>query len=236
MDDHIIAIKGIKDGLLVHINPIEEWNTITVELAARIDERISFFAGAFVTADFGERPVTKSEMLSLKALLERRNLTLNVVLSASRTTLDSAEALDIRTTSGNMIAGRDTEYESARDGGPEDVPFDPEEEGTIGKLVRRTLRSGRTIHSHGHVVVYGDVNPGAEIVATGDIIVWGRLRGRVHAGAEGDESAIICALDMAPGQLRIAGYIATSPDDKNHQAQPEVAFIRNHQLVVEAWR
>jgi septum site-determining protein MinC len=85
------------------------------------------------------------------------------------------------------------------------------------------------------VVVFGDVNPGAQIIATGDIIIWGRLRGMVHAGAEGDNKAVICALDMSPNQLRIAEYIATAPSDKRRTVRPEVASVRDNQIVVEAW-
>jgi septum site-determining protein MinC len=84
--------------------------------------------------------------------------------------------------------------------------------------------------------VYGDVNPGAEIIAAGDIIIWGKLRGNVHAGAEGDENAVVCALDMTPNQLRIAGYITTSPPDKRRKPRPEVASIRNNQIIVEGWQ
>jgi septum site-determining protein MinC len=102
-------------------------------------------------------------------------------------------------------------------------------------MIRRTLRSGRTVHSIGHVVVFGDVNPGAEIIATGDVIIWGRLRGNVHAGAEGDEDAIVCALEMTPTQLRIAGYIVTSPAEKSHEPRPEVALVRDGQIIVETW-
>jgi septum site-determining protein MinC len=86
------------------------------------------------------------------------------------------------------------------------------------------------------VVVFGDVNPGAEIVAAGDVIIWGRLRGTVHAGANGDENAIVCALDMMPTQLRIAGYIVISPPDKRRKPKPEVALVRDNQIVVEAWQ
>ena len=82
-------------------------------------------------------------------------------------------------------------------------------EGAI--LVRRTLRSGYSLQHSGHVVVIGDVNPGAEIIAGGDVIVWGHLRGMVHAGAEGNDDAVVCALDLAPTQLRIGGLIATTP-------------------------
>ena len=103
-------------------------------------------------------------------------------------------------------------------------------------MIRRTVRSGRTVRSQGHVVIFGDVNPGAEIIANGDVIVWGRLRGNVHAGANGDESAFVCALDMIPTQLRIAGYISISPQDKRHKPKPEMALIRDDRIIVEAWR
>jgi septum site-determining protein MinC len=225
MQDGLITIKGIKDGLLINLNTTEEWQSITEELATRIDEKADFFAGATVTVDLGNRPVPKYELSSLKALLERRKLTLTVVLSDSDTTNQSAIALDMRIETGNIVPGREAQ---------ETIPINSEETGTPGVLFRRTLRSGRTIHSDGHVIVYGDVNPGAKIIATGDIIVWGKLRGTVHAGASGDESAIVCALDMSPNQLRIASYIVTSPPGKRGDVYPEVALIRDNQIVVEA--
>lgn len=223
MPDDMVAIKGINDGLLIALNPSEEWLTVTADLAARIDERAEFFAGAQITVDLGERPVPKHELHGLKALLERRGLRLNVVMSDSGTTIEAANALDIRTTTS-------TKKLNAA------APITPEEEGTSGVLIKRTLRSGRIVHSQGHVTVYGDVNPGAEIIAAGDIVIWGKLRGNVHAGANGDNTAIVCALDMMPNQLRIAGYITVSPPDKRRKAQPEVAFIRGTQIVVEAWK
>ena len=86
------------------------------------------------------------------------------------------------------------------------------------------------------MVIIGDVNPGAEIVASGDVIVWGRLRGLVHAGALGDETAVICALELTPTQLRIADQIAISPDEKRGKAIPEQAAIRSGQIVAEMWQ
>ena len=84
------------------------------------------------------------------------------------------------------------------------------------------------------MVVMGDVNSGAEIVAGGSIIIWGRLRGLVHAGAGGDEKAVVCALEFAPTQLRIAGEIAISP--KRHgKLQPEVAHLQDGNLTAEPW-
>lgn len=227
MSEPTFVIKGVKDGLLITLSPTEQWNTVTAQLAAHIDQQSTFFAGARIIVDLGERPVPKYELSSLKALLERRDLMLWAVLSDSHTTQEAAEALDLRTSVGSIVPGRVPNEDGTQ--------ISAEETGTAGVLIRRTLRSGRVVHSAGHVIIYGDVNPGAEIIALGDVIVWGRLRGNVHAGADGDEKAVVCALDMMPTQLRIAGYIVTSPAEKRHKPRPEVASVRNNQIVVEAW-
>lgn len=232
MTEEIVSIKGIKDGLLITLSPTEEWQSITQELAARIDEKQAFFKGARVTIDVGERPVPKYELTSLKALLDRRELTMIVVQSSSATTIESAHALDLRANVPQDSRQQKNELDNEL---LDALPIDSEEQGTVGVMIKRTLRSGRTVHSRGHVIVFGDVNPGAKIIATGDIIIWGKLRGTVHAGAEGDVTAVICALDMSPNQLRIADLIATAPSDKKRKARPEVACVRNEQIVVEAW-
>ena len=103
------------------------------------------------------------------------------------------------------------------------------------KWVKGPLRSGVKIQYDGDVVVMGDVNPGAEIVAGGSVIIWGRLRGVVHAGAQGNEKAVVCALELAPTQLRIAGGIAVSPK-KQGKKQPEVAHLKDGQLVAVPWQ
>ena len=102
-------------------------------------------------------------------------------------------------------------------------------------FISKTLRSGTRIEFPGHVVVLGDVNPGAEIVAEGNIIIWGRLRGAVHAGSKGDESAKVCALDFAPMQLRVAEEVVNIKKEKQI-AGPVVAFVRNERVVVESWK
>jgi septum site-determining protein MinC len=222
----MVTIKGINDGLHITLDADQEWNVVTAELASRIDQQVAFYAGAKVTLDVGERPVPKDQLSGVKALLERRGLSLACVQSDSKTSLDAATTLDIRTIALTAVAAND------QDGS---TPYSSEEDGTPGVMIRRTLRSGRTVHSRGHVVIYGDVNAGAEVVAGGDVIVWGRLRGNVHAGANGDIDAMICALDMMPTQIRIGNLISTSPPDKRHKPKPEVAFVRDGQIVVEAW-
>jgi septum formation inhibitor MinC len=96
---------------------------------------------------------------------------------------------------------------------------------------RGTLRGGQALHNLGNLVVIGDVNPGAELVASGDIVVFGALRGVAHAGAQGDRAARVIALELAPTQLRIATLIATS-DAGVKPRGPEHASIVDERIVV----
>ena len=78
--------------------------------------------------------------------------------------------------------------------------------------LRQNLRSGQTVSHKGHLVIVGDVNPGAEVMAEGDITVWGALRGVAHAGIVCNLEAEIRSLKLQPIQIRIAHAIARSPD------------------------
>lgn len=102
-------------------------------------------------------------------------------------------------------------------------------------IVKRTLRSGQSISYAGDVVIVGDVNAGAEVIAEGDIIVLGSLRGLAHAGAMGDRSAIIYALDLSPVQIRIADVIARAPDHTQNKSVPEIARIKDNNIIIETF-
>jgi septum site-determining protein MinC len=96
---------------------------------------------------------------------------------------------------------------------------------------RGTLRGGQTLHNLGNIVVIGDVNPGAELIASGDILVFGSLRGVAHAGAQGDLSARVVALELAPTQLRIATMIAAS-DAGAVAPGPQHAYILGDRIAI----
>jgi septum site-determining protein MinC len=95
-----------------------------------------------------------------------------------------------------------------------------------------TLRGGQALHHDGNIVVVGDVNPGTELVATGDIVVFGRLLGVAHAGAQGDDSAKVFALQLQATQLRIATCIAVDEDRSRDTSEPEVAFVRDGRIAI----
>jgi septum site-determining protein MinC len=96
---------------------------------------------------------------------------------------------------------------------------------------RGTLRGGQALHNLGNLVVVGDVNPGAELVASGDIVVFGALRGVAHAGAQGDRGARVIALELSPTQLRIATAIASGEAGAKPRG-PEHASIVGDRIVV----
>lgn len=103
------------------------------------------------------------------------------------------------------------------------------------KYVDGTVRSGDTVEYKGNVVIIGDVNAGAMIKAKGSIIVLGILRGMVHAGYDGDETASVYALCMAPLQIRIAQIIAKSPDQKRKLSiHPEIAKISGEIITIDS--
>lgn len=110
----------------------------------------------------------------------------------------------------------------------------------LGHFYRGTLRSGQSIEFASSIVVIGDVNPGAKVIAKGNIIVIGSLKGAAFAGVNGSQNAFIIALDMDPMQLRIGDLYARSPDSKGflkkkHQPSKEmqIAFVENNNIYIE---
>lgn len=106
--------------------------------------------------------------------------------------------------------------------------------------IQRTLRSGQTLTADGNIVIVGDVNPGSEIKAVGDITVWGILGGIAHAGIEGNQFAKIRALKMNAIQLRIGEVFARRPDSANipyiqktDTFVPEEASVDGNHIIIQ---
>jgi len=123
---------------------------------------------------------------------------------------------------------------------PEDMEENSENTSELQTLyLTQTLRSGQTVTYEGNIFIVGDVHPGSEVIATGDITVWGILGGIAHAGSNGNVSAKVRALKLNPIQLRIAGLYSRRNDTVNvpyiqrtNEFTPEEARINNKQIVV----
>lgn len=103
------------------------------------------------------------------------------------------------------------------------------------KFYRQTMRSGQIIRYLGNIVIIGDVNPGSEIYAAGNIIVLGNLRGNVHAGNTGNRRAMIAAFNLQPKILQIANIMTRAPEDDEKTYYPEVAKIKDDTIIVEPY-
>ncbi|QSO45913.1 septum site-determining protein MinC [Alicyclobacillus mengziensis] len=102
-------------------------------------------------------------------------------------------------------------------------------------IFKGTVRAGQQLVFKGDVVIIGDVNAGGEVAATGDVYILGRLRGIVHAGMDGDESAIIAAAEFSPMQLKIADWVSRAPESDGQPLQTfmEFAYLREDGMAVD---
>jgi septum site-determining protein MinC len=263
-DNDAVIIKGIRGGVLLLLDDREEWDALLVELDERVKSRVQFFRGAALTVNLGRRVIDEPEWATLRDTLARYEMQIEAVVSTSDQSRAIAAGHGVRQRAPAFAARGDTVAEATAAAGiaprPPPAPAlttadaidfgiladaqDPVPPGhslwpeAVGGLfLRRTLRSGQSIQHDGDVCIIGDVNPGAEVLAGGDVVVWGSLRGMVHAGAGGNTDAVICALQLAPTQLRIANTRSRGAEPGSDAAglTPERARCADDRIVVEPW-
>jgi len=172
--------------------------------------------------DCGDWLLSCADLEQLQELLLLHNLNLVALRSVEPRTIVAGVAMGITT---QLQAPAPPAQQ------PPQQPGGRQEKAT---LYEGCLRSGDCLEHGGTVVVLGDVNPGAQIRAAGDVIVWGRLRGMAHAGSRGNGEARIAALQLQPQQVRIASATALGPGEHGPPGQAEQAVQRNGQIVIEA--
>jgi septum site-determining protein MinC len=221
LSEEKIQIKGISEGLLVTVkdNP---WSDARDLVTLKIDENPEFFSGAKIVLDVGDVPIKAAELGKIRNELSERGVTLTTVLSKSPATLQNAQALGLST------------YLGVRQDYAKKKSSSNYFEGDAAVWVERTLRAGYKVETKCHVVVMGDVNPGAEIITAGNVVVWGRLSGSVHAGADGNLDAKVMALELEATNLQIAQIVAV-PITKKKKKQPEIAYISKNEIIIEGW-
>jgi septum site-determining protein MinC len=197
----------------------ENWADILEDLHLFFHNAGNFFHGGRVILELLEtQDLDKTTFTQLRDVLEEHEMQLWAVVGGNVETQRLIREQGLRT--------RLPDNEAEREPDPQSNAL----------FIKKTIRSGQRINAPGHVTVLGDINPGGEIIAVGNIVVWGHVRGIVHAGALGDRDAMICALALEPAQLRIADLITRSPEDEqSHPAQPETARIQDDVIIVEPW-
>lgn len=207
-----MRFKGGKDGVYILFDESVDFAEALDELRRRLGVYQRFFEGGRVWIDTGHRTLSPLEQRLVEEVISEFGMAAETVGPHGERGRRPRSVMPV-------LPGRKR------------LPDDPER--TL--LVRGTLRSGQSVEFDGNVVVLGDLNPGAMVRSTGDVIVLGRLRGVVHAGAEGNRNAQVWALRLEPTQLRIANLIARSPDDEHEPSGPEVARIAGDWIQVEAY-
>ena len=186
-----------------------------------LEDQLNGLEGKDLELDSGEWLLNGRVLSALQAQLEERSCRLLSIKSCNPLTVVSANALGIPA----QLTTRQL-ADSLSNG--------PEEQQAPALLTHRaTLRSGDHLKARHHVLLIGDVNPGAQISAGGNVLIWGRLRGFAHAGVEGDLNARITALQLRPLQLRIADLVARGPEEKPQPGLAEEARIVDGVISIE---
>jgi septum site-determining protein MinC len=250
-----VKIKGRPGGVSLQLGE-GEWDDLIQLLEERLETAEGFFRGGRVLLDVGTRPLVEDNLRQLRQLLEKHEMQLALVRSTAERTLQAAMEVGLSTTIEEVQEqlhipepplivpdGPPNAYTpSVYAPPPEVVPNRPNH-----FVYRGSLRSGQVLRKSESIVIIGDVNPGAQVISGGDIMVWGRLRGIAHAGAEGNRRSVVAAIDFVPTQLRIANLTTIAPEQKKARSvgfkfwkkeperRPEIARVVDGRIVVEPW-
>lgn len=195
MGGQVVSFKGTRNGLVIVFDPNREFEDIKNTLRSKMESARGFFSGAkFSIADV-QQNIPSSQKIELEDICRQYGMVPNVdgsVVLSSNAAIKPASELPKAISS-------------------------PVVDGEAALMVRRSLRSGQRIVYNGHVVVLGDIHPGAEVLASGNVLVMGNCGGIIHAGINGDTSAKVVAIKLSPMVLSIAGRRLT-PDLTVHNA------------------
>lgn len=198
-----MEIKGDRRGLRVLARGFDNTETLLADLSQTLQERQAFLGQAHLMVEVEDLPLTADLYRRIAAVFEQY----------PGLTLRGIQQAD---RAGTLIA---------LDARP--TPAAPPE------IIRHTLRSGQRVMHSGDVIVIGDVNPGATVIAGGDVMVFGWLRGAVYAGQPDDPSRSIYALRFQPAQIRIGEKMALGSSDRGNL--PEFARVDGEKVVVLPW-
>ena len=213
-----VAIKGARGGIRVVIDDACTWEDALSDLHKQMQQGAALMQGMQIALDIGARELDSADMDALRSILSSYNI----------------ETVDVHAESNDMRQVARAAGFTARPRGIS-ASKTPLMKDTPRPILVRTLRSGQIYkHLHGDLTLLGDVNAGAELIVSGSVVVFGRVRGVVHAGAMGDRTAIICAIELAATQIRIADVRARAPEDDGHRT-PEIACIEDGQIMVQTW-
>lgn len=235
---NVIKLRGTKDGFVLNVQELSSFNEFITSFKDLVTSKPQIFEGGKIAGINGIK----------LGILERRLL--SEFAAEMKLDILSFEAFEEKQKQSCKINYQPTiQEEIILETTEEPVSPPPVEAAEVfAELLtdedimketlfyKGTVRSGIKLEADKHVVVVGDVNPGASLVAGGNIVVLGVLRGFAHAGAFGDEKAMICAWKFKPTQLRIADYITMPPEEiEDEVSYPEVALVEDGRMIIKSY-
>ncbi|MGM0437166.1 MAG: septum site-determining protein MinC [Bacillota bacterium] len=202
-----ISFQVREKGVVINLDSKKRFEDIKKELIKHVNKANNFFAGADIYLNITGHRFKLEEVTELIEIIKDYNDINEVYID---NTVENKKT---------ELNNKKTEIKNKKD--------------TL--LIERTIRSGQRVKYPTNVVIMGDINPGAVVIAGGDIIVLGKLKGVVHAGADGSYDAKIFAMCLEATQLRIANVISRSPDGnkKSSNCESEIAYLKNGKIIVE---
>ncbi len=214
-----VIFKATLNGLVIILKEGEAFDSIYSQIEKKVAHAGRFFKGSSIAIKYRGKKLSKNEQDKILQLLKTKS-------GAEITSIEEEDEMEVEVQENypknqNRLKMKNFYFKGINEG--------------ASKFYRGTLRSGQLVSFDGNLVVIGDVNPGGEVVATGNVIVMGSLRGMVHAGADGNKEAIVVAFNLRPMQLRIADIITRSPDgnDNNGTYIPELAYVKENAVYIE---
>ena len=202
-----ISFQVRSKGVVINLDSEKKYDYIKKELIEHVNRANDFFAGANIYLNITGHRFKLEEVTELIEIIKEYN-EINEVYIDNTVEKQKTE-----------LNKKKAEIKNKKD--------------TL--LIEKTIRSGQRVKYPTNVVIMGDINPGAVVIAGGDIIVLGKLKGVVHAGADGSYDAKIFAMCLEATQLRIANVISRSPDENknNSKCESEIAYLNNGKIIVE---
>jgi len=207
-DKSQVRLKGVKDGFWVTLDPTLPKDFLEEELTRLFNQLQHLAFNSRVVLDIGET-LDHQEVIENLAVFLKHKYNVGSVSAPQREhdmMEDKPRKLDMSSTW--------------------------HQHHTDALIIAGRVRSGQKINAKKHLVILGDVNPGSEIIAGGDILIMGTLGGTAMAGQPDNEDAIILAIGFKPIQIQIGGVIAAGlPTSSAHAL--EFAHVENGGIVVE---
>ena len=235
-------LRGTARGLEVVVNARADLDAIADAVANRLAEAPAFFRGSDARVRVEDGPLAPGCLARLDQLAQRFEIRI-VEVAAARGERDAIPHADLA--DGSMPVKPEPELQPEPQPEPQPQPQlpvvaaspapEPELAAPGTRLLVGPVRSGVILEHDGQLVIFGDVNPGAEVRATGNIVVLGRLRGTAHAGI-GRDTGFILALHLEPQQLRIGRMVARAADSDTPASDAEIAYVTDGGIVVERYQ